>query len=96
MSTEALVLSPREAADLLGVDHTTVRRWVRAGACPNAFARLPGTRIGVPRWWVDQIVTGAGVVAAPEAGAAGSLTVLGRNHGGPTNRTAGGSHPPAA
>lgn len=96
MSTEALVLSPREAAALLGVSHQTMRRWVADGAAPNAFAHLPGTRIGVPRWWVDQIVTGAGVVAAPEAGAAGSLSVVRRNDGGPTNRTADGSNPSAA
>ena len=96
MSTEALVLSPREAAAMLGVSHQTVRRWVASGDCPDAFAHLPGARIGVPRWWVDQIASGGGVVAAPEAGAAVSLTVLGRNHGDPNNRTADDSNPSAA
>ena len=90
------VLSARETAHLFGVNHTTVRRWVREGALRDVFADMPTGRVGVARCEVDQIVTGAGVVAAPEAGAAGSLTVLGRNHGGPTNRTTGGSHPPAA
>lgn len=96
MSTEALVLSPREAAALLGVSHQTMRRWVADGAAPDAFAHLPGARIGEPRWWVDQIVSCVGVVADHGAGAAGSLSVVRRNAGGPTNRTADGSNPSAA
>lgn len=89
------VLSPREAADELGVSHQTVRRWIAEGACPNAFATLPGTRIGVPRWWVDQIISAPSVVvgagsggAAPRPAAAGSGT--------PTLRSVPGSHPGAA
>lgn len=92
MSTEALVLSPREAADLLGVDHTTVRRWVRQGACPNAFAHLPGTRIGVPRWWVEQIVSPPVVVAGVGDGGAAPLTATAEG-GTPTLRTVRGSYP---
>ena len=55
MSAE--VLSPRQAAEILGVHHTTVRRWVAEGACPNVFANLPGTRVGIPAWWVEQLIS---------------------------------------
>jgi excisionase family DNA binding protein len=92
----AQVLSPREAADLLGVDHTTVRRWVHAGHCPNVFASLPGTRIGVPLWWVEQLISPEPpvVVGAGDGGAASLPTSVGR--GAPTLRTVRGSHPRTA
>lgn len=82
--TAPLVLSPGQTADLLGVDPSTVRRWVRAGHCPNVFATLPGTRIGVPRWWVDQLTSpGPVVVAGGEDGPAAAV---------PHGTHGGGSH----
>lgn len=93
----ALVLTPREAAGLLGVDHTTVRRWIKDGACPDVFANLPGTRLGVPRWWVDRIISppepsvvvgrGSGGAASPSAAA---------ECGTPTLRTVPGVAAPGA
>lgn len=50
----AQVLKPREVAAVLGVDQATVRNWVKRGSCPNAFAGLDGTRIGIPWWWVEE------------------------------------------
>lgn len=96
MSGGALVLTPREAAGLLGVDHTTVRRWVHAGACPDVFADLPGTRIGVPRWWVEQLISPepSVVVGTGDGGAASLPASAGR--GTPTLRTVRGSHPRTA
>ena len=51
---EAFVLKPTEAAEVLGLDPSTIRRWIRFGECPDAFADLPTERVGVPRWWVEQ------------------------------------------
>ena len=93
----AQVLSPGQVATRLGVDDSTVRRWVRAGACPNVFASLPGTRIGIPAWWVEQLISPEPpVVVGQGSGATGSLSVIRRNTGGPTNRSADGSNPSAA
>ena len=87
------VLTPREAADTLGVSHQTIRRWVRAGACPNAFATLPGTRIGVPRWWVDQIISAPSVVGDAGTGGAVSLPAS-AGAGAPTLRSVRGAATP--
>lgn len=96
MSGGALVLTPREAAGLLGVDHTTVRRWVHAGACPDVFADLPGTRIGVPRWWVEQLISPEPPVVVG-AGDGGAVVVPhGNNDGTPTLRTVRGLTPRTA
>lgn len=88
----AQVLTPREAAAILGVSHQTIRRWVTDGACPNAFATLPGARIGVPRWWVDQIISAPVVVAGAQSGGAAPLTASAEG-GTPTLRSVRGSYP---
>ncbi len=50
----AQVLRPSQAADVLGCDTSTIRRWVRHGECPDAFADLPTERVGIPRWWIER------------------------------------------
>ena len=47
MTDDQLVISPAQAAAILGVDPSTVRRWVREGACPDAFAALPSRHFHV-------------------------------------------------
>lgn len=95
--SDALVLTPRHAAELLGVDHTTIRRWVRDGACPNVFAHLPGTRIGVPRWWVDRIISPPpSVVVGVEAGGGAASPSAAAECGTPTLRTVPGVAAPGA
>ena len=96
MSDKPLVLTPRQAAAKLGVDHTTIRRWVRSGHCPDAFASLPTTRIGIPTWWVEALISPepSVVVGAGDGGAASLPTSVGR--GAPTLRTVRGSHPRTA
>lgn len=91
----AAVLSPDQVADLFGVDPSTVRRWVRTGHCPNAFATLPGTRIGIPRWWVDQIISAPPVVVGAESGGAAPRPAA-AGSGTPTLRSVRGSHPRTA
>lgn len=92
----ALVLSPREVAELLGVDHTTVRRWVREGAVRDVFADLPGARMGIARSWVERLVSPepSVVVGMGDGGAASLPAPAGR--GTPTLRTVRGSHPRTA
>lgn len=95
--SDALVLTPREAAALLGVDHTTVRRWIKDGACPNVFAHLPGTRLGVPRWWVDRIISPPpSVVVGVEAGGPAAAVPHDNNGGGSHLRTVPGVAAPGA
>ncbi len=57
LSFDAQVLSPGRVARVLGVDPSTVRRWVRDGAVPNVFADLPTDRLGIPTWWVAERVS---------------------------------------
>lgn len=95
---EPHVLTCGQVAEIVGADESTVRRWVRNGEAPDAG--LPGHRIGIPSWWVTDRVT-AGRRTSPEPsvvggrdGATGSLSVIRRNTGGPTNRTARGAATP--
>lgn len=62
------VLSPGQVAQVLGVDPSTVRRWVRDGAVPNVFADLPTDRLGIPTWWVAERISppAPGVVAGQQ------------------------------
>lgn len=95
--SDVLVLTPRQAADLLGVDHTTIRRWVREGHCPDVFADLPTHRLGIPRWWVDRIVSPPPVVVSGvEAGGPAVAVPHGNNGGGSHLRTVPGAATPGA
>lgn len=60
---DAQVLSPGQVARVLGVDPSTVRRWVRDGAVPNVFADLPTDRLGIPTWWLADRITPEGPAA---------------------------------
>lgn len=91
----AAVLSPRQAADVLGVSHQTVRRWVTEGACPNVFADLPGARVGVPAWWVEQLISPAPLVGVPGERARPSLAGT-PGWGGTHPRTDTGASTPGA
>lgn len=57
---DAQVLSPGQVARVLGVDPSTVRRWVRDGAVPNVFADLPTDRLGIPTWWLADRISPEG------------------------------------
>ena len=48
------VLKPREAAEILGLDESTVYRMIDRGECPDAFALTSTVRKGVPAWWVEE------------------------------------------
>lgn len=52
---EPHVLTCAQAAQILGVDESTARRWVRNGDAPDA--NLPGSRLGIPSWWVTERIT---------------------------------------
>lgn len=93
----ALVLTPRQAAAILGVSHQTIRRWAADGACPNVFASLPGARIGVPLWWVEALTSPEPVVVAGQGSSGPAAAVPhGNNGGGSHLRTVRGSHPRTA
>ena len=73
------LLTAAEVAELVAVDESTVRRWVRSGACPSAG--LPGAAVRIPSWWVAERINagrsqfaGEGVVALAERGPAATLT----------------------
>jgi hypothetical protein len=64
----AQVLSPGKVAAVLGVDPSTVRRWVRDGAVPNVFEDLPTDRVGIPAWWVADRVAAPSRLVTPFEG----------------------------
>lgn len=82
----------------LAASHQTVRRWVADGALRDVFAHMPGNRVGIARAEVERLISPPepSVVVGQGSGATGSLSVIRRNTGGPTNRTADGSNPSAA
>lgn len=92
---EQEVLTPGQVAQLLHVDPGTVRGWVRSGEAPDSFATLPTNRIGIPRWWVEQLISPAPVVVGPGERSRPSLAGI-PGRGGTTLRTIGGDAPPPA
>ena len=56
-------LTVAEAADLLGVNHQTVRRWISQGELPAVRLGGPGSHIRIPRDAFDTWLWSAGETA---------------------------------
>lgn len=95
---DAQVLSPGQVARVLGVDPSTVRRWVREGAVPNVFADLPTDRLGIPTWWVAERVCppAPAVVSGQQVGGSAASLPASAGSGGPHLRTVPGAATPGA
>ena len=66
MSSELLTIS--EVADVLRVDDTTVRRWIKAGAMEAVILPHLGERQGyrVKRETLDKVLGSGGVATLPQ------------------------------
>lgn len=100
------VLKPREAAEILGLDESTVYRMIDRGECPDAFALTSTARKGVPAWWVEERINAGRArcgcachspAVIPAAGEVPPHPFPASAGGGGTHlRSVPGSHPGAA
>ena len=104
------VRKPREAAEILGLDESTVYRMIDRGECPDAFALTSTARKGVPAWWVEERINAgrarcgcachqsspASVVVAGADGPAASLSAAAVGGGSRLRSVGGGPAPLSA
>lgn len=93
MNPAAQVLSPAQAAAVLGVHPNTIRNMVKRGELRDAFAHLELRRIGIARADLEQLIFPASVVVAGEQVPPPSLPAA-AGGGGTHLRTVGGGPAP--
>ncbi len=52
MTKAEQLLTVREAAALLGMQPSTIRKWVTTRRCP--YTKIGGRSVRIPRSWIDQ------------------------------------------
>lgn len=96
MNPAAQVLSPAQAAAVLGVHPNTIRNMVKRGELRDAFAHLELRRIGIARADLEQLISPAPVVVAGRESGPAAAVPHGNNGGGPHLRTVPGGATPGA